>query len=292
MTSKDKKAEGRGVSARIIILLMAAVAILFAALLLANYRANEENSRMRAATDNYIHWQRDAYELQKASDYLTEQVRCFTETGERKYLDNYFEEAKVTRRRDRAVSSIRQYLEDSQAYAALRAAMDESVQLMDREYYAMRLTVAAYCYSLADFPEEVRNVLLSVRDAAYTSEEKEALARKMVFDDEYHRKKEAISADMQLCLIELAREIGAQQDASADRWERLLAIQRVLIISAIAVTLLVMILTLLLVIRPLLRAVKSIRAEGPIPIRGSKEFRFLAQTYNLMHGAGRERKEQ
>ncbi len=43
MTSKDKrnKAESRGVSARIIILLMAAVAILFAALLLANYRANE-----------------------------------------------------------------------------------------------------------------------------------------------------------------------------------------------------------------------------------------------------------
>jgi diguanylate cyclase (GGDEF)-like protein len=34
-----------------------------------------------------------------------------------------------------------------------------------------------------------------------------------------------------------------------------------------------------------------IRADEPIPIRGSKEFQFLARTYNLMYEANREQKE-
>ena len=53
-----------------------------------------------------------------------------------------------------------------------------------------------------------------------------------------------------------------------------------------------MLLTTLLVISPLLRAGVYIRAEQPIPIRGSNEFQFLAKTYNLMYEANQEKTER
>jgi diguanylate cyclase (GGDEF)-like protein len=50
--------------------------------------------------------------------------------------------------------------------------------------------------------------------------------------------------------------------------------------------------TLMLMVNPLLQSIIYIRAEKPLPIKGSKEFQVLAKTYNLMFEANRERKEQ
>ena len=281
------------VSMRNLNLAMASITILLSVFLLfATYRANVSYSQMRVSTENYIQWQRDAYNVQDASDYLTEQVRCFTETGERAYLDRYFEEATVTRRRENAVASIHDFLSESAALNALRAAMAESVALMEREYHAMRLTVEAYGYDPAEYPDEIRQYALPAEEAALAREKKEALARSLVFDDQYHAEKEAISRNMQDCLARLVEEIDARQAATADQLQRIMTVQRILLIITISITLFTMLLTLLLVISPLLRAVVFIRADEPIPIRGSNEFQFLAKTYNLMYEANREQKEQ
>ena len=114
----------------------------------------------------------------------------------------------------------------------------------------------------------------------------------MVFDDIYHDKKLAISKLTQSCLGELTEELEGQQATSAEELHNLLGRQKVLIIVLISATLTTLILTVLLVISPLLRAVVFIRAEQPIPIRGSYEFRFLARTYNLMYEASREQREK
>ena len=50
--------------------------------------------------------------------------------------------------------------------------------------------------------------------------------------------------------------------------------------------------TNLLVITPLLNAVTQIQQEHPIPIKGSKEFRFLASTYNRMYSINEAHKEK
>ena len=282
-----------GVSMRNLNLLMASVTILLSVfLLIATFRANSVYSQMRVDTVNYIKWQRDAYEMQNASDYLTEQARCFTETGDRSYLDRYFEEATVARRRENAVASIHSFLSESPALTALRAAMAESVALMEREYHAMRLTVEAYGYDAAAYPEEIRQYRLPAEETALSREKMDSLARSLMFDDQYHAEKELISQNMQDCLARLVDEIDTRQEATADRLQRVLTIQRVLIISTISITLFTMLLTLLLVISPLLRAVVFIRADEPIPVRGSNEFQFLAKTYNLMYEANREQKEQ
>ena len=289
----EHKLNHRGVSVRRLNYVMAGITLVISVLLLfATYRARVGYKEMRGYTENYIRWQKDAYDLQIASDYLTEQVRCFVETGEREYLDNYFEEATVTRRRDNALAHVREYLGEDEAYRALEAAMRESVLLMDREYYAMRLMVEALDYPLADFPEPIRTVALRSADAAMSPQVQKDLARSMVFDQIYHDRKAEISAQTDKCVSALAERVESRQVVTADRLEHLLNQQRVIIIVLIMVTVITMLITLLLVISPLIRAVVYIRAEQPIPITGSYEFQFLAKTYNLMYEASREQKEQ
>ena len=282
----------RSISIRSVQLVVACVTLLISVLLLvATFTAKTGYTRLRENTDNYIQWERDAKDLQIASDYLTEQARCFVVTGKRNYLDSYFEEVNVSRRRETALQNIHAFLGDSPAFLSLQAAMEESVALMDREYYAMRLAVAAFGYDYTEFPEAIQRVELSEEDALLSPQRQAETARSKVFDDVYHQRKQVITENVLSCLATLADDIGQQQTRTANGLNDVLSRQRLLILAAIGVTLLMLLVTMLLVVSPLLRAVVYIRADEPIPIKGSKEFQFLARTYNLMYESNREQKE-
>ncbi|MBR3042045.1 MAG: hypothetical protein IKH94_05160 [Eubacterium sp.] len=70
--------------------------ILFVAMQMTNSIYNETKD----ATSKLLTLRKDAYNLQIASDYLTEQMRCFVVSGKKLYLDNYFKEAFETKRRE------------------------------------------------------------------------------------------------------------------------------------------------------------------------------------------------
>ena len=283
----------RGVPLGKINYLMAGITVLLSALLLfTTHRTAVSYTAMRDTTEQYIEWKNSASEMQVGSDYLTEQVRCFVETGDRVYLDNYFEEAESTRRRDNALETLSEGLGETKAYKELENAMAESVSLMDREYYAMRLTVSAYGYDLADFPEAIQQVQLSGADVRLDRKGQSELARRMVFNEAYRKQKDAISESMQRCLANLTEDMDAHQRQTSNDLKDVLRRERTLIIVLIVITLTIVMLTSLLVISPLLRAVLHIRDDQLIPVRGSYEFRFLARTYNLMYEVNRESKEQ
>ena len=63
----------------------------------------QQFAALQTATDEYIECENQASELQAASDYLAEQVRLFVVTGQREYMDLYFEEKDVTRRQEKGV---------------------------------------------------------------------------------------------------------------------------------------------------------------------------------------------
>ena len=293
MTNIRDTHASRGLSIRSLHLFMAFATLFISVLLLvATFMVKSGYSKMRTDTESYIRWEKDADDLQRGSDYLTEQVRCFVETGKRVYLDNYFEEATITNRRENALQSIHDYLGDGPAYTSLKTAMDESIALMDREYYAMRLTVAAFGYDFRDFPEAIQRVELSEEDALLPAEKQARLARDKVFDDVYRTRKDTISENVQACLQMLTAEIDQRQERQADALDDMLFKQRILIINAIVIILSTMGATLLLVVSPLVRAVVFIRSDEPIPIKGSNEFQFLAKTYNLMYETHREQTEK
>ncbi|MBQ6151222.1 MAG: hypothetical protein IJJ03_06170 [Mogibacterium sp.] len=269
----------KGVSIRNMQIIIAVLLFVLSILLLiATYRATSGYMLMQEETKSFIKLRESSSELREASDYLTEQVRCYAETGDLQYLNNYFTEANETRRRDKALSTLGEITGESEAYKALSSAMDESVKLMEREYYSMKLTSIAYGHDLSELPQEIRDTELTEEDEALTNEEKDALARSMVFDEVYRDEKEAIYKNMDECIHELQKTVQHQEIATTDEFTHLFRQQRLIILVAILITLSAMLFTLMLLVSPLLRAVVFIHADKPIPVEGSREFRFLANT--------------
>jgi diguanylate cyclase (GGDEF)-like protein len=216
-----------------------------------------------------------------ASDYLTESVQRFTVLGDKKYLDEYFTEAFGTKHREEAISRMSAANGNDAALAELQEAMASSLELMNREYYAMRLVIEAKRYT--DYPDELKEIELSKEDQALSPEEKMQRASVMVHDEEYYVQKNLIREDMRASLDEL--EIMAYDtDASAlSSLGKEMAFVRLVIAFQTIVILLMVWLTSRLGIHPVLNAVDQIKADSPIPEVGAEEFRYLARAYNKMY---------
>ena len=83
--------EETGISLRTVNKLMIVITIVVSiVLLMETYESSSLFNTVSQATDDYIEWQEDAYNLMEASDYLTQEVQCYTVTMDREHLDNYF----------------------------------------------------------------------------------------------------------------------------------------------------------------------------------------------------------
>ncbi|MBO4420435.1 MAG: GGDEF domain-containing protein [Lachnospiraceae bacterium] len=277
-----------------IVMLIAAVAFSIG-LIIAMNMTGKLNNDANKFTQQIIDRKNSSSDLMRASDYLTEQMQVFTVTGNRQYLDNYFTEAKVTRRRENALQVLSQGNTRSDAYLDLSAAMDESVSLMNTEYYAARLTVIAYGLNITDFPEEIQIVQLDVEDLALSQNDPEALKEKAAFmmhGEEYQKSKDKISSNIDKCLQNLDKEMDEKQKDYADRLSRQLVLENILTILIVITILAMVFITYRLVIRPLKYSVDLIRDEQDLPVSGAYEIRFLAKTYNLMHHTNMQSKEK
>ena len=134
----------RGIPAKRLNFIMAGITVVISVIMLVSTILTSYGFRtLRSATEDYLAWQRSANKMQSGSDYLTEQVRFYVEKGSRLYLDNYFRESEETQSRDASLEEMKDIFSGTEAYRELYSAMRESVELMDREYYAMRLKVEA-----------------------------------------------------------------------------------------------------------------------------------------------------
>ena len=273
--------------------LMLIIAVLTSVILFfAMYRTSALYKKAYFITQEALTLTQRTGDLQNASDYLTEQIRCFSITGDRAYLDNYFEEAKVTKRREHAIDALEEYDENSVALADLKEAMKESVSLMEVEYYAARMTVEAYGYDVTEFPEEIQNTELSDYDKNLSQEEMKDQAQQILFNETYRYKKEAISSNMKLSLSKLSSSLKEEQNEVSKELEQQMIVEHVLTWVLIILMFTIVFLTYKLIIRPLKESVSFIRNEKDIPLYGAYEIRFLAKTYNLMYHTHIANKEQ
>ena len=181
-------------------LIMMAAAFLLAILLL--YATNSVMTGYRIlqnATDQYIELQQDTQDMMAASDYLTDRVRCFVVTGNKKYVDDFFEEVNETRRRDAALESMETVLAGTETYRYLEEALWYSNNLLNIEHYAMRLAAEVYGLDVSGFPEEIQNVTIRPRHAWRNTESKRNIAIDLVFNSEYEKYKNNIRRDVDLC---------------------------------------------------------------------------------------------
>ncbi len=269
--------------------IMTAITLLISAMLIyASYRVSSGYERVNAATENYISWEQSASSIKNATDYLTEQARNFVMTGERKYLQNYFLEVNVTRRRESALSKL-QGTGSPESYEKLEDAMEQSKAQMSLEWYAMRLTISAYGYNPSEFPVELQSTTLLSKDAKLARGDKQERAKQMVLDSAYLEKKAAIDEDLRAYLTNLEEGTRLQQAEAAAELRSLLEMQRLLVFALIMIFIIVIMMNSFLIINPLMKGILHIRTEQPIPISGSYEFQYLARTYNLMFSASQKK---
>jgi hypothetical protein len=143
---------------------------------------------------------------------LTEKVQRLSIQGDIRFVYDYFNEAFEANNREEAISRVTAGTDNKEALAKLQAAMEKSLELMNREYYAMKLVIEAGQFT--DYPDVLKSVELSEEDRALSSDEKMRRAAVMVHDDDYYRQKEEIRQNMKASLSEL-EEMVYDADASA-----------------------------------------------------------------------------
>ena len=249
--------------------------------------------RMEQVHERYIIAQQSATNLEIGSDVLTSAVRSFVVTGDIQYLQEYFNEANVTRRRDEAVDKLETMMSrDSAAYGHLSTALSLSNELMLDEYQAMKLILSTGNYDEALIPDVVKETELNAGDAEKSTEEKRLTAFNLVYGDRYEDYKTRIRSNAALCTQELIEASERERVAQDNRMNLLLGIQTVLTVAMLAVVLLIVLFISVWIRRPLSRMVEQMKAKETVPPSGAEELRFVSETYNSIFEENRRTHER
>ena len=128
MSAQRVKYHAKGFSLKLVAWLISIFAVVISALLVVSvvyiYNKNEE---VNTSTQNYITLKSAASDVQLASDDLTNDVRLFVTTTKKEYMDSYFKEANVTKRREKALVTIHELVEDSPVHETVHNAIETTV---------------------------------------------------------------------------------------------------------------------------------------------------------------------
>ena len=282
MSPKKQKNKHNGISLRNIqVMLMVATILFSGAMFFSTFRLSASFRDLTAASEQQVQQRKAARELMDASDYLTEKVQRFAVTGKELFLEDYMQEALVAKRRHEALAIMRKTGGNATALEDLQAAMAASNELMQREYYAMRLVIEAK--GLKDYPDELKKVVLSAADKQLTAEAKQQRAMKMVFDDNYYVQKNRVRQNMQASLDALEKAINTTNEKALSVMKERLVFTRIAVATSAAGVFFLVWLASHLGIHPILNAVERIKHDKMLPEAGTSEFRFLVRAYNRMY---------
>ena len=269
-------------------------ALVAGALFLFDWLVTREYLRMEQANEHYIAAREAASSLELASDYLTSEVRSFVVTGSFFHLENYFTEAEDTRRRDIAVETLEELMDETgvEAYTDLSEALKESNALMALEYHAMRLVLDMGGYDMDAVPEAVRAWPLTPEEHSLPPEGKRQAALALVFGQEYAEYKDRIFGYTSQCTEEIITRSEENLQALAGGVRALLNAQSALTVAVILVTLVIVGFIFVWVKTPLMQMVRRMRARKTIPPAGAKELRYVSETYNEIYEENRRAHER
>ncbi len=278
---EKKKKQVRGIRISTVNMIMIFISCaLYVLLITATVRVSDRYKDVHSSMDDYIAFEENEALLTDGSAYLTEQVRLYTVTLEPQYMEAYFTEANVTKRRETALEELKTSHEGNKAYEYLAEALGHSNDLMNDEIYAMRLISEARGYPEDRLPEEVQAVPLNDGDQNMSQEEMIRKAREIVFGTSYQEVKTRISDSVNSSAESIHEMTHQQMLGDAEELESTMAIQRRLISILFVETIATFLLIIMLIIKPLRVYVNCIKEEKMMEITGSYEFKYLALTYN------------
>ena len=297
MTQKEVKNSLKvgGISLRAIIFLFTGIGfVLAAALLFSEAAVTRGYKNMDQANDRYILARQAANDLNAGSDYLTDRARCFAVTGELAYLNDFFEEVKVTKRRENALVQLEtiQAGSGNSVYESLSKAMDYSNKLMELECLSMRLVQEAKGYDDSLVPEEVSSVVPDSEDEALAPAQKMEKAQQLIFDDDYMAYKELIGSNVSSCTQDLIETSGKELEKASSDMERLLTVRTVLTIAFLLCVLTLVIFISTQIRKPLTTMVELMKTQQTVPPAGAAELQFVTGMYNDILEENRQKAQQ
>lgn len=236
-------------------------------------------------------------QLVNASDYLTSEVLRFIVTGDRKSLNNYWNEVDNIRNRDRAIEELRKLKLTDEEMALVNLAKEESDRLVYGESRAMRLVAESIGMDLETLPNQVAAVELTDKEERMTAAEKQEAAVAYIFGDEYVAGKEVIWNSLDECRKMLRSRKDVELKTAMEETNRQLALAQ--LDNFLVLTLLVVALVsfYLLVLKPFLKYSASLsRADGVSPMHlapaGSLEVQEFAKVFNRVYSQWRAQNER
>ncbi len=263
------------------IVMILAMIVLSGIVGVSTYRLLNTFARFSSASKQHVELMKATHDLMEASDYLTENAQRFTVNGERIFMDQYFTEANESKRREAALAKMGGSEHAESAFIELQEAMNNSVRLMDQEYYAMRLVVEAK--GITGYPEVLDDVILRPEDEALSAEGKMRRATELVLNEDYYKLKDLIRKEMHDSRNEVDELFKETEDRELNKIHHQVSFVIAVIIIQILSIFVMLRITSHLGINPILRAVERIKSDDPIPENGGSEFIYLAQAYNKMY---------
>ena len=142
---EKKTKQERIVSVKTIAWSLAGLGLAIVGLLVASlYMLSFQFKNVKKTTEDYVDLKISAMDVQDASDYLTSQARSYVATGNDEFIFNYMEESYTTKTRQNALEYLESKLGKVGPVDDLEKAVESSVTLMNDEFYAMRVTIAAF----------------------------------------------------------------------------------------------------------------------------------------------------
>lgn len=264
-------------------LMIVASAVFFVMLIAITVGISRQYQGLLQTSEEFAACEQAGSELMDASDYLTEQVRLYVQERDPKYMNNYFREANEDRHREAALDQLKAHDPSESVLASLESAMQSSVDLMEREIYAMRLVSLSIALAEEELPEEVRSTALKAVDRDLTEQEMLEKARELVFDTGYQDAKHLIQSHLQHFLDGVYGKLADSNAQAKATLEKSLTNQRLLICALFILNVINFVAITLLIVRPLSVHVQHIADNNRLLITGAYEFKYLALTYNNIY---------
>lgn len=284
-----------GMQIRTVAVLSAILAIIAAAaLMIADISVTNGYQKMAEASDRYIAAQTAASDLQAGSDFLTDRVRCFVVTGDIKYLEEFYEEVNVTKRRDKAVENMSELLggEYPEAVQSLNNALNLSNELIGVENRAVKLVAEANNIDIGTIDNNLAALTLNSTEARLTAAEKRALAEELVFDNNYMYYKQRIKDNVDLCTQYLIKSSSNELEKATAQLTTLLRIQTILTVVLLLIVLAIVTIITLLIRRPLTHMVHKMQNQEEIEPKGVEELQIVTRIYNQILKENKDAREK
>ncbi len=261
-------------------LMILAACVLYMFILYGMFRISRQYDDLIRTTEKYVSCEEITANIAEGSNILTEQVRLYAVTADPEYMNGYFQEANVDRKRELALEELDEFQLKGEIHAYLRAALDRSNDLMESEIYSMKLVSEAKNYDAESLPEEVRDAKLSEADQALDADGKIKKAQELVFGDGYRDCKEEILENISNSLTAVLSETKLDQERSKAGLKRQLNIQRIEISVLFVMNVIIFFFITTLIVKPLQIYINCIKDNKELEITGAYEFKYLALTYN------------